>query len=176
MLELALWAFMDDTRQLVSMGVSADIEHLISIAGSQPDDTKSAMKAKARKHGNERKTFLKKWLKLDRPLCYGENDSDETYQTLLQAVVCDQEATSSGLPYLKGNAMTLTQFANLLINMSSPVSPIAPTAPVLATGTFLPILKDVHLNILSLSLEQDPEASRSFLLTFLLQALDYLQI
>lgn len=181
MLELALMAFIDDTRQLVSEGVSADIEHLISIAGSEPGDAlgdaaRSIVKDRAKEHGKERKIFLKKWLKLDRPLCYSENDSDETYQTLLQAVVCDREATSSGLPHLKANAMTLTQFANLLIEMSSPVSPTAPTAPVLATGSFLPILKDVHRNVLDLSQEQDHEASRSFLSTLLLRALDYLQI
>ncbi|KAN0128061.1 hypothetical protein V8E53_014098, partial [Lactarius tabidus] len=166
-LEIALHAFFDDTQQLVSDGVQANIEALISAADSE--DTRKA----AVKHGKHRKNSLKHWLALDMPLAYGQNDSNETYQALVQAVVSDASNITNGLPNMDQNSMAPMEFVNLILKMSSPSSP---SAPVLGNGSFLPIIKEAHRSLLDLAQEQDPVAQHSFISKLLLCSIQHLHI
>jgi hypothetical protein len=170
LLEIAFNAFFDDTKQLVADGVRADIACWISRAESL--DGIGA----ATDRGKEREKCLKKWLAMDRPLKYGQSDPNGPYQVLLQAVVAEPEDISFGLPNFQAHATTPTGFVKLLLAMSSPTSPSTPRAPVLTNGSFLPVLKEVHRNLLILCRENDPVAQHSFLKRLFLNVIDYLQI
>jgi hypothetical protein len=169
-LEIALHAFFDDTRQLVADGVRADVEASISAAASE-DARKAAVR-----HGKDRKKSLKHWLSLETPLAYGQNDSKETYQALLQAVVSNADNLVNGLPGLQPNSMAPMEFVNLLLGMSSPSSAAALSAPVMANGLFLPTLKDAHRSLLDLAGEEDPVARHSFVSKLFLRAVRHLCI
>jgi hypothetical protein len=157
-------AFFDDIQKLVTDSVCGDIAHCISLAQS-PEDT-----AAANTCAKERESFLKKWLKLDRPLSYGQNYHTETYQSLVQAVVSYHRDISAGLPNLEEHAMSPTTFVELLLKMSSSTSPSSIRAPIMANGSFLLILREAHSCLLVLSQETDETAQNSFLSKlFLLQ-------
>ncbi|KAI9430746.1 hypothetical protein H4582DRAFT_2086078 [Lactarius indigo] len=141
---IAFQALFDDVKKLIADGVRRDIHAIISAA---PDQNAINL-AVAR--GKERESFLKSWLSLKRPLAYGQVDQQATFVSLLQAVVADPLLISHGLPNFRQHAMTPTTFVNSLIAMSDPTNPSLPHAPVLSSGSFLPLLKHAHSIILSL--------------------------
>jgi hypothetical protein len=169
-LDITFQAFFDDTRELVSDGVLADIEKEIAAADSE--DTRKA----AFKRGKERKKYLKDWLAFEKPLALpsGRNNR-ECFQALLQAVVSDTSNISSGLPR-QHDPITQMDFVDLLLKMSSPTSPSGPSAPVVRNGSFLPCLKEAHRNLIELSREEEPVAQRSFISKLLIHAVNHLHI
>ena len=169
-LEIALKSLIDDTKQLVSDGVQADIEHCISKAATEE------LRQVAVQRGKDRRKCLKQWLKLDRPLCYGQLDDSAAYQILVEAVVADVDKISLGLPNLQLHSMPSMVLVSHLLDMSSPRSPASPSAPVVTNGAFLPILREAHRRLLALSPATDPEAFRSWLSDLLRRALSYLHI
>jgi len=169
-LEIAFQSFFDDTKQLVADGVRKEIALCISRAQSQDEKRTKTIR------GKEREKNLKRWLLLDRPLAYGQNDQHQAYQTLVQAVVSDENRISYGLPNLDEHAMTPSNFVKLLLEMSNPNSPSPPRAPVVPNGSFLPILKLAHQNLIVLSKAEDEEAENDFVLSIFSFALEYLKV
>ncbi|KAH8979153.1 hypothetical protein EDB86DRAFT_3089374 [Lactarius hatsudake] len=157
-------ALFDDVKKLVADGVRRDIAAIISAAPDQD----SVDLAVAR--GRERESFLKHWLTIQRPLAFGQVDKQNTFVSLLQAVVADPDLISHGLPNFSEHAITPTTFVNSLIAMSSPTNPSPPVAPVMSSGSFLPLLKEAHSLLLSLphlspSGDQHDLIRRSFITT-----------
>ncbi|KAH9028468.1 hypothetical protein EDB83DRAFT_2678647 [Lactarius deliciosus] len=142
---IAFQALFDDVKKLVADGVRRDVAAIISDA----PDKEAVDVAIAR--GTERESFLKHWLTIQRPLAFGQVDKQNTYVSLLQAVVADPDLISHGLCNFTEHAMTPTTFVNSLIAMSSPTDPSLPVAPVMSSGSFLPLLKEAHSLILSLT-------------------------
>jgi hypothetical protein len=169
-LEIALKSFVDDTKQLVSDGVIADIEHHIVTAATEE------IRQVAIRRGKERRKCLKQWLKLDRPLCYGHLDDSGAYKILIGAVVADVDKISLGLPNLQLNSMPPMVLVSHLLDMSSPHSPSHPSAPVMTNGAFLPVLKEAHRRLLALSPDTAPEVFRSRLSDLFHRALNHFQI
>ena len=167
-------AFFDDTKQLVSEGVRRDVELRISLAET-PDSKKNATH-----RGKEREKALKKWLALDRPLAYGHMDDGETFESLVKAVIPFDKDISYGLPNFEAHAMAPSQFVRSLLDMSAPSTPTSkpssPRAPVLARGSFLPMLKEAHRHLLILSGVKDVNAQASFCSKIFSRMVDYLQI
>ncbi|KAH8980171.1 hypothetical protein EDB86DRAFT_3088142 [Lactarius hatsudake] len=160
----AFQALFDDVKKLVADGVRRDITAIISAAPDQD----SVDLAIAR--GRERESFLKHWLTIQRPLAFGQVDKQNTFVSLLQAVVADTDLISHGLPNFSEHAITPTTFVNSLIAMSSPTNPSPPVAPVMSSGSFLPLLKEAHSLLLSLphlspSGDQHDLIRRSFIST-----------
>ncbi|KAH8980399.1 hypothetical protein EDB86DRAFT_2835364 [Lactarius hatsudake] len=110
---IAFQALFDDVKKLVADGVRRDITAIISAAPDQD----SVDLAIAR--GRERESFLKHWLTIQRPLAFGQVDKQNTFVSLLQAVVADTDLISHGLPNFSEHAITPTTFVNSLIAMSS---------------------------------------------------------
>ncbi|KAH8978533.1 hypothetical protein EDB86DRAFT_2836679 [Lactarius hatsudake] len=161
---IAFQALFDDVKKLVADGVRRDITAIISAAPDQD----SVDLAIAR--GRERESFLKHWLTIQRPLAFGQVDKQNTFVSLLQAVVADTDLISHGLPNFSEHAITPTTFVNSLIAMSSPTNPSPPVAPVMSSGSFLPLLKEAHSLLLSLphlspSGDQHDLIRRSFITT-----------
>ncbi|KAH9171683.1 hypothetical protein EDB89DRAFT_1906816 [Lactarius sanguifluus] len=128
-------------------------------------------------YGKTRERFLKKWLCLERPLSYGQNDICETYESLIQAVISDPRDIANGLPNWEDHGMTHSDFVALLLKMASPSSSRTQVqAPVLLNGSFLPILKEAHHCLISLSQEKDMAAQNSFFSKFFLYGIKHLQI
>ena len=149
-------AFLDDTRLLVSDGVRRDIARRILEAGSPEAKLSEIAYAEAReKH-------LERWLAVDRPLSYGPCAEVGGFNSLLQAVVSAAKDIEGGLPNWGANAMSPAQFVDLLLDMSAPSSPTSPSAPVVKDGSFLPLLKEAHRSLLSLSLQDTPSNKRAF--------------
>ncbi|KAH9022649.1 hypothetical protein EDB85DRAFT_1895171 [Lactarius pseudohatsudake] len=169
--EIALMAFLDDTKQLVTDGVRGDIALRVSQAQSQNElQTETA-------YGKKRERFLKKWLCLERPLSYGQNDICETYESLIQAVVSDPRDIANGLPNWEAHGMTRSNFVALLLKMASPSSPRTQVqAPILLNGSFLPILKEAHRCLIVLSQEDDMAAQNSFFSKLFLYGIKHLRI
>jgi len=168
--EIAFMAIIDDAKQLVADGVWHDVALLISTAKTEEE------RQAATRRGKERETFLKKWLHLQTPLAYGQHNCNKTYQSLVQAVIAAPEDISNGLPNLHLHAMTRTIFVNSLLKMSSSESPSAPRAPVLANGSFLPLLIEAHRTILSLCQESDKDARHNFVHGLFIYATRHLRI
>jgi len=168
--DVAFQAFFEDTRQLVALGVRKDISQRIASAPSRQrlEEEKSS--------GERREAYLKAWLKEDHPLAYGPQGTNETYTSLVQAVVHDEGTHSYGLPNWTENASTPYNFATLLANISAPANPASPMAPVLKTGTFLPVLKIAHKALISLYNSQDREARRNFVLDTFCTALKIFKV
>ncbi|KAH9163602.1 hypothetical protein EDB89DRAFT_2144216 [Lactarius sanguifluus] len=164
-------AFLDDTKQLVTNGIRGDIALRVSQAQSQNElQTETA-------YGKTRERFLKKWLCLERPLSYGQNDICETYESLIQAVISDPRDIANGFPNWEDHGMTHSDFVALLLKMASPSSSRTQVqAPVLLNGSFLPILKEAHHCLISLSQEKDMAAQNSFFSKFFLYGIKHLQI
>ncbi|KAH8982112.1 hypothetical protein EDB86DRAFT_3086416 [Lactarius hatsudake] len=137
-------ALFDNVKKLVADGVRRDIAAIISAAPDQD----SVDLAIAR--GRERESFLKHWLTIQRPLAFGQVNKQNTFISLLQAVIADTDLISHGLPNFSEHAITPTTFVNSLIAMSSPTNPSPPVAPVMSSGSFLPLLKEAHSLLLSL--------------------------
>ncbi|KAH9028272.1 hypothetical protein EDB85DRAFT_2147990 [Lactarius pseudohatsudake] len=142
---IAFQALFDDVKKLVADGVRRDIAAIVSAALTQ--DAVDVAVAR----GRERESSLKHWLSIKNPLAYGKVDKQNTFVSLLQAVVADPHLISHGLPNFSGHTMTPTTFVTSLIAMSSPTNPSLPVAPVLSSGFFLPLLKEAHSLILSLA-------------------------
>ncbi|KAH9032220.1 hypothetical protein EDB84DRAFT_1438686 [Lactarius hengduanensis] len=142
---IAFQALFDDVKKLVADGVRRDIAAIVSAALTQ--DAVDVAVAR----GRERESSLKHWLSIKNPLAYGKVDKQDTFVSLLQAVVADPHLISHGLPNFSGHAMTPTTFVTSLIAMSSPTNPSLPVAPVLSSGFFLPLLKEAHSLILDLA-------------------------
>jgi hypothetical protein len=156
-LEIAFDAFFDDTRQLVAEGVRADVAHRISAASSQEE-----LKA-AKSSGAIREGYLKSWLKSTRPLAYESEDQVGAFQQLVRAVAPDERSAYYGLPHLTKNATVPSQLVETLIEMSCPVEPKRPGAPIVTNGAFLPTLKIAHQSILSLREESEKQDQIRFL-------------
>jgi hypothetical protein len=169
-LEIAFQSFFDDTKQLVADGVRKDIALCLSRAPS-PDEKRTLTI-----RGKEREKNLKRWLLLDRPLAYGQNDPDQAYKMLVQAVVSDKEQISHGLPNLDEHAMTPSNFVKLLLEMSRPNSPSPPRVPVVSNGSFIHALKLAHQNLIILSKAEDEEAENDFVSSVFCYALKYLKV
>jgi hypothetical protein len=155
-LEIAFDAFFDDTKQLVAEGVHADIVHRISAASSQEE-----LNA-AKSSGATRDVSLKSWLKSTHPLAYG-TDSHSAFQHLVAAVTPDEHSVYYGLPHWNKNATVPSQLIETFIEMSRPVEPKRPGAPIVTNGAFLPTLKLAHELILSLREKADEEVQIKFL-------------
>ncbi|KAH8998203.1 hypothetical protein EDB86DRAFT_2828490 [Lactarius hatsudake] len=161
---IAFQALFNDVKKLVADGVRRDITAIISAAPDQD----SVDRAVAR--GRERESFLKHWLTIQRPLAFGQVNKQNTFISLLQAVIADTDLISHGLPNFSEHAITPTTFVNSLIAMSSPTNPSPPVAPVMSSGSFLPLLKEAHSLLLSLphlspSGDQHDLIRRSFITT-----------
>jgi hypothetical protein len=146
---IAFDAFFDDTKKLVSDGVKKDVKQRINAASSQEDRTAAISRGKIRI------SALRSWKKFNRPLAYGLSDGAkegyEIFQHLLRAVSENDATLSRGFRGWNDNSKTHHDFARLLIDMSHPTSPIAPVAPVLRDGSFLPVLKVAHTSILQIA-------------------------
>ena len=168
--ELAFMAFLDDTKQLVAEGVRSDIARRILEAS--PDDKMVEVE-----YGDMREKYLKEWLKVAMPLSYGSRDDEgKTYKALVRAVVSQKKDIRHGLPNRGEASMSKKAFVDLLIAMSSPSSPATVTSPVLKDGSFLPILKEVHSHLLSLSGQRSLVNKQAFVLTQFVRAVDNLKI
>jgi hypothetical protein len=170
LLEITFQAFFDDTKALVSDGVRKDVSSSISNSSS-PSQQKEASQ-----FGKKRLASLKSWLASERPLAYGHDNSQPTYNLLLQAVSPSPHDLILGLPNFQAHAMTPSRFADLLIKMSSPSTRSRPSAPVLSNGSFLPLLKLTHKHLITLSDQTQIDAQNSFIHSFLIRAIDHLQI
>jgi hypothetical protein len=169
--DIAFMAFLDDTRQLVTDGVRCDVAHRILEARSPEGKLLEIAR------GEARDAHLKQWLAMDVPLSYGLRGETGAFQTLLHAVVSEEKEIAAGLPNAEENGMmSPTDFVNCLLNMSSPSSPSPLSAPVLRDGSFLPILKEAHRSLLSLSQQATPSNQRAFVFNHFFQAVDRLKI
>jgi len=168
-LEIAFNEFFNDTKQLVAEGVRQDIHLRLSNPPQDDHDNSSDLHHRAK----DRETNLKRWLKLDNPLAYGHKDKNDTFKTLLQAVVPDKEDIVHGLPHMSHHAMTPSALVSSLMAMSRPHFPAAPYAPVLSNGSFLPTLKLAHSKLIQLAGAKDPDA---FVKAMFLRAIKYLDI
>ena len=168
-LEIAFHEFFIDTKQLVAEGVRQDIHLRLSDHPQDHHDNSSDLHHRAK----DREINLKHWLKSDSPLAYGHKDKDDTFKTLLQAVVPDKEDIIHGLPHMSHHAMTPSALVSSLIAMSRPHFPAAPHAPVLSNGSFLPTLKLAHSKLIRLASSDDPDV---FVKATFLRAIKYLDI
>ena len=163
-------AFLDDMKQLVAEGVRSDIARRILEAS--PDDKMVEVE-----YGDMREKYLKEWLKVAMPLSYGSRDDEgKTYKALVRAVVSQKKDIRHGLPNRGEASMSKKAFVDLLVTMSSPSSPATVSSPVLKDGSFLPILKEVHSHLLSLSGQRSLVNKQAFVLTQFVRAVDNLKI
>jgi len=168
-LEIAFNEFFNDTKQLVAEGVRQDIHLRLSNPPQDDHDNSSDLHHCAK----DCETNLKRWLKSDNPLAYGHKDKNDTFKTLLQAVVPDKEDIVHGLPHMSHHAMTPSALVSSLMAMLRPHFPAAPYAPVLSNGSFLPTLKLAHSKLIRLAGAEDPDA---FVKAMFLHAIKYLDI
>ena len=167
--EMAFMAFLDDMKQLVAEGVHSDIT--CCILEASPDDKMVKVE-----YGDMREKYLKEWLKVAMPLSYGScDDKGKTYKALVRAVVLQKKNIRHGLPNRGEASMSKKAFVDLLVTMSSP-SPATVSSPVLKDGSFLPILKEVHSHLLSLSGQRSPVNQQAFMFTQFVHVVDNLKI
>lgn len=98
------------------------------------------------------------------PLGYGVDRSHDTFDALVEAVAPDALSVRHGLPHCTENEITPHEFINSLIEMSRPEKPSAPRAPVVLTGSFLPVLKIAHVALLNLVKDRADAAQQEFLM------------
>ena len=166
-LDITFHEFFTDTRQLVAEGVRKDIDHHLSNPPS--GSTSSDIRLRAR----ERENNLKLWLTFDNPLAYGDETKDKPFESLLQAVVADKQDIRKCLPHMMDNVMTPSGLVSSLMAMSHPFFPVAPYAPVLTNGSFLPTLKLAHSCLIKLAAPNPPEP---FVKDMFLQAIKHFDI
>jgi hypothetical protein len=106
---------------------------------------------------------LKSWSKQKYPLAYGVEDGHEIFDLLVRAVVHDEASLAYGLPGWDSNSQTPFALVNSLLDMSSPVDPSTPSAPVVKNGAFLPVLKVAHSSIIALATNMDKATMNNFL-------------
>ena len=109
-------------------------------------------------------------------MAYGEQGGHETFDLLLKAVAHDDISAYGGLNGWDKNARTPFDLVNSLIDMSRPLNPTAPSAPVLKDGAFLPVLKVAHSAILDIAKPGKPESLVAFLDKMLLLALSLFDV
>ena len=90
---------------------------------------------------------------------------------LIRAVAPNEDTIKEGFPNWSQNSFAPLEFIDDLFNMSRPLNPIQPTAPVLQTGSFLPVLKIAHTSILTLFNDRDLPSHQRFLKRVLSEAL-----
>lgn len=155
-------------KNLVAEGVRKDIRDRIADVsfGSQAIiDAENA-------YGKIREDCLVSWLSSESPLAYGRNGGDETYKLLLRAVASTEQLIVEGLPNWHNNSMSPSTFVDNLFDMSKPVRPTQPKAPVIQTGSFLPVLKMAHMAIIALfDDDDDPAITEKYLKNILREAL-----
>ena len=156
--DIAFDAFFKDTRNLVTLGVREDVTCRTNKASSQDE------RSEALDRGRLREAFLKSWLKMKFPLGYGVDRSHDTFDALVEAVAPDALSVRHGLPHCTENEITPHEFINSLIEMSRPEKPSAPRAPVVLTGSFLPVLKIAHVALLNLVKDRADAAQQEFLM------------
>lgn len=154
--QIAFDAFFEDTKNLVSMGVQKDIQDCIASALS------CSQRDSAISHGKLRESCMKSWLEQEFPLAYGKNGGSETYKLLVQAVAPDPSSIVNGLPNWNENCISPFDLVDMFYNMSHPTKPSQPRAPVLQTGSFLPVLKIAHSSLISLSNRSSTTAQKNF--------------
>jgi hypothetical protein len=154
---IAFDALFEDAKQLVAEGVRRDVAHRVANARTP------ALADAAASRGILRESCLKAWLKSDFPLAYGHNGGDDTFKLLVRAVAADDDEVQCGLPNWNKFACSPSTFVQSLLDMSAPVNPSPPRAPVSSTGAFLPVLKIAHESILSLAKDFAPPARQNFL-------------
>lgn len=164
---IAFDAFFDDVKQLVSEGIRKDIKLQIASASQQSQNHLN----KAIAYGKIREDSLVSWMDSKYPLAYGQDGGDETFRYLIRAVVPNKNAIKEGLPNWSQNSIAPLEFVDDLFDMSCPSNPIQPTAPVLQTGSFLPVLKIAHTSILALLEDSDHPSRQKFLKRILREAL-----
>ena len=126
--EVALLMYFRDVRQLVKVGVEADMKR----AAEDSDEEECSEPVKV-----QRKKSLKKWLKNGNGIL---DYDDDNYATLLWAIATTPHDVAKGLPGMEGQRMTTAAFATKLYNMVMDRHNHALEAPVLAKGTFYPAL------------------------------------
>jgi hypothetical protein len=142
--DIALEAFFEDTKRLVAVGVRADIARRMASASSL-DELSEISRCSAL-----RESSLASWLKVPLPLAYGPGDGDETFKLLIEAISPDDYAVAHGLPNWDEFRTTRYDLARTFFDMSNPVRPSAPRAPILRNGSFLPVLKVATHSLMSL--------------------------
>jgi hypothetical protein len=135
---IAFDAFFEDTKQLVAQGVRSDIARRKADASSEEEFALIA------DWSHLREGHLTAWLKLSSPLAYTDDTGKDSYKHLLGAISPDESAVIHGLPNWHEASTTRSDMADRLLSMSTPEKPTDPQAPVLRTGSFLPVLKVVH--------------------------------
>jgi len=135
---IAFDAFFEDTKQLVAQGVRSDIARRKANASSEEEFALIA------DWSYLREGHLTAWLKLLSPLSYKDDTGNDSYKHLLGAISPDQSAVIHGLPNWHEASTNHSDMADRLFSMSAPENPTDPRAPVLRTGSFLPVLKVVH--------------------------------
>jgi hypothetical protein len=136
--EIAMDAFLEDTKRLVTVGVRADIARRSANASSAEES------AQVSARGKMREDRLRSWLKAPFPLAYGVEEKETTFKLLLEAVSPDDHAVAHGLPNWTEHCTSYDELAKDLFDMSKPQRPTAAKAPVVRNGSFLPVLKIVH--------------------------------
>jgi hypothetical protein len=169
-LEIVFSEFFHDTKQLVAEGVREDIERRMKESGTEEERTKN------RESGKRRERNLKLWLAMGNPLAYGHKDNKKTFETLLQAVVAENEDIVHGLPHMTENAITPSALVNSLMSMSRQYLAVGPSAPVVSNGSFLPTLKLGHLKLMELGKKESKEDPAGFVSSMLLYAIQYFDI
>src|ERR1700761_6598947 len=166
--EITLLALVDDTRTLVSEGVRKDISRRISEADADDRTTEIA-------YGERRESFLRQWLATEYPLSYDDGPV-QTFTWLIFAVMSSPSALIA-LKTFETRDSSPSAFVDLLIDMSSPLStsPLSPVAPVVKNGAFLPLLKEAHSMLISLSAGSDA-INKAFVSAFFTRAISHLRI
>jgi hypothetical protein len=154
----------------VAVGVREDITQRTNAASSQEERSETLV------HGRHREAFLKSWLKMKFPLGYGVGRTHDTFDALVEAVAPDALSVGHGLPHCTENEITPHEFIKSLIEMSRREKPSAPRAPVVLTGSFLPVLKIAHAALLNLVKDRSDAAQQVFLMDTFRQAVKIFHI
>jgi hypothetical protein len=156
--DLALSTFIADVKLLITLGVEADF-------GRASDMINNVFEPSTTIPPSHRKVFLKKWMKLEAPLDYGQ----DTFQMLMRSIALTPEQVQIGLPGLETNKLSQEQFAQTLYSMGKEYNGMPIQAPIMQTGTFLPVLHIAIIFITKLCLMKSEQEK------FIIQVLRYLQ-
>jgi hypothetical protein len=127
--------------------------------------------------GESREKFLRLWLKKPFPLAYGEQDGNEVFKLLVQAISEDDHSVTQGLPNWKTFGTMRGDLAVNLFDMSKPRRALSPKAPVVRNGSFLPVLKVAHESLIDLATNMSvPEAPNEFVTGVLFEALKIFKV
>jgi hypothetical protein len=169
--DIAFEALFEDTKNLVAEGVRANIAHLNENASS--DEERQIVLSR----GESREKFLRLWLKKPFPLAYGEQDGNEVFKLLVQAISEDDHSVTQGLPNWKTFGTMRGDLAVNLFDMSKPRRALSPKAPVVRNGSFLPVLKVAHESLIDLATNMSvPEAPNEFVTGVLFEALKIFKV